>query len=167
MGKPHPGSPYFAEVGDALRENYLRYSFTKGTAQEVAFLLDVLRLKRGERVLDVGCGPGRHAIALAQAGLQVTGVDVSAGFLDVARGRAAEVDVAVSFFQTSRVHAGCSEASLEVSSAIPAPDMARPRTAAARSATRPVAKRVGRNDSDSVATMRTPATTLARLNRMS
>ena len=76
----HPGEPYFAAVADRLGEAYLRYNFTKGTSQEVAFLIETLRLPPGARILDVGCGPGRHAVALAQAGLSVTGVDVSARF---------------------------------------------------------------------------------------
>ena len=98
-GPAHPGTPYFAEVGDYLGEAYLRYSFTKGTEQETAFLVDVLDLKEGERVLDVGCGPGRHAVALAQEGLAVTGVDVSRRFLDLAAGRARAVSVSASFFE--------------------------------------------------------------------
>ncbi len=81
----HPGAPYFSSVGDRLGRNYLRYSFTKGSKQEVAFLLELLELPPGGRILDVGCGPGRHAIPLAQAGLAVTGVDVSKRFLEIAR----------------------------------------------------------------------------------
>ena len=62
-------------------EAYLRYSFTKGTEQEVAFLVSVLGLRAGMRVLDVGCGPGRHAHALASAGIDVVGIDISHAFL--------------------------------------------------------------------------------------
>ncbi|MCP5029182.1 MAG: class I SAM-dependent methyltransferase [Actinomycetia bacterium] len=67
---------------------YLRYSFTKGTAQEVGFLIDVLGLDETTRVLDVGCGPGRHANALAARGIEVVGVDISERFLEVARSAA-------------------------------------------------------------------------------
>lgn len=35
-------------------------------------------------MLDVGCGPGRHAYALAEAGLEVVGVDISQRFVDLA-----------------------------------------------------------------------------------
>ena len=97
--KPHPREPYFEAVGDLLGEAYLRYSFTKGTAQEVAFLLELLGLPRGGRVLDVGCGPGRHAVALARAGLAVTGVDVSRRFLDLAAEAARAAGVGAAFFQ--------------------------------------------------------------------
>ena len=97
--KPHPREPYFEAVGDLLGEAYLRYSFTKGTAQEVAFLLDLLQLPAGARVLDVGCGPGRHAVPLAEAGLAVTGVDVSRRFLDIAATKARAAGVGAAFFQ--------------------------------------------------------------------
>lgn len=96
---PHPGTPWFAPVGDELGEAYLRYSFTKGTRQEVEFLLGLLRLQRGARVLDVGCGAGRHAVELARAGLAVTGVDVSRRLLDVAAERARAAGVGASFFE--------------------------------------------------------------------
>jgi SAM-dependent methyltransferase len=36
------------------------------------------------RVLDVGCGPGRHAHALAERGMLVHGVDISARFVELA-----------------------------------------------------------------------------------
>lgn len=81
----HPGHPYFTAIAERLGTAYLRYSFTKGTEQEVAFLLELMDLAPGARVLDVGCGPGRHAIPLARSGLAVTGVDVSARFLEIAR----------------------------------------------------------------------------------
>lgn len=67
-----------------MGETYLRYSFTKGTEQEVEFLVEALGLETGSRVLDVGCGPGRHALALARRGIRVHGIDISTAFIDVA-----------------------------------------------------------------------------------
>jgi SAM-dependent methyltransferase len=98
-GPEHPGGPYFRDVAERLGEAYLRYSFTKGTQQEVAFLIDALALKPGQRLLDVGCGPGRHSVALAQAGLAVTGIDISARFLQVAADAARAAGVGAAFFE--------------------------------------------------------------------
>jgi ubiquinone/menaquinone biosynthesis C-methylase UbiE len=74
----------FEALADHARQAYLRYSFTRGTEQEVAFLVDTLQLGPGMRVLDVGCGPGRHAHALARQGVEVVGVDIASAFLAAA-----------------------------------------------------------------------------------
>lgn len=76
---------YYREIGDFLRENYLEYGFTKGTVQEVDFLLEVINLPPGARVLDVGCGAGRHSLELARRGYRPFGVDISPGLIEVAR----------------------------------------------------------------------------------
>ncbi|HQZ33112.1 MAG TPA: class I SAM-dependent methyltransferase [Ilumatobacteraceae bacterium] len=78
------GSHWFEPIADHLGSAYLRYSFTKGTRQEVDFLTDALRLQPGQRVLDVGCGPGRHAYELARRGLVVHGIDISDRFIELA-----------------------------------------------------------------------------------
>jgi ubiquinone/menaquinone biosynthesis C-methylase UbiE len=41
-----------------------------------------------QRILDLGCGTGRHAILLAERGLDVTGVDQSKPMLELAQQRA-------------------------------------------------------------------------------
>jgi len=75
---------WFEPVAEHLGAAYLRYSFTKGTEQEVGFLLDALGLSPGQRLLDVGCGPGRHSYAFARTGLEVVGVDIIQRFVDIA-----------------------------------------------------------------------------------
>jgi SAM-dependent methyltransferase len=75
---------WFEPMADHLGEAYLRYSFTKGTEQEVDFLVDALGLQPGMRVLDVGCGPGRHTNELARRGIEAHGIDISQRFVDVA-----------------------------------------------------------------------------------
>lgn len=74
----------FEAVAAHAGSAYLRYSFTRGTAQEVRFLIDALELRPGDRVLDVGCGPGRHSRALRESGIDVVGLDISLDFLRAA-----------------------------------------------------------------------------------
>jgi SAM-dependent methyltransferase len=86
---PPPAGPWFNELAAFVGPAYLKNAFTKGTVQEIDFLVDALALARGMRVLDAGCGPGRHALELARRGFDVVGVDTSPEFLALAR---AEVD---------------------------------------------------------------------------
>ena len=76
---------WFEPLADHLGSAYLRYSFTKGTANEVDAVVRWLALSPGDRVLDVGCGPGRHAHELARRGITVHGVDISERFVSLAR----------------------------------------------------------------------------------
>jgi SAM-dependent methyltransferase len=75
---------WFEPLADYLGAAYLRYSFTKGTRQEVAAVVDALGLRPGDRVLDVGCGPGRHSHELARLGIVVHGIDIAQRFVDLA-----------------------------------------------------------------------------------
>jgi SAM-dependent methyltransferase len=51
----------------------------------------------GTRVLDMPCGPGRHAVSLAEAGCEVVGVDLMPRHIDMARARAEARGVDVDF----------------------------------------------------------------------
>lgn len=86
---PAPEGAWFNPLAEFLGPAYLRNAFTKGTDQEVGFLVDALGLAPGARVLDVGCGPGRHALALARRGIEVVGIDLSPDFVELARAAAA------------------------------------------------------------------------------
>jgi len=86
---PAPSGPWFNPVAEFLGPAYLRNAFTKGTEQEIDFVVGALGLAPGQRVLDVGCGPGRHGLALARRGIEVEGVDLSPEFVALAGAAAA------------------------------------------------------------------------------
>lgn len=81
----------FSELFDA--EEYLYFMEDslrlENTVAQLQFIEQRLDLRAGSSVLDLGCGHGRHAIALAQRGCTVTGIDLSESFLEVARRQAA------------------------------------------------------------------------------
>jgi SAM-dependent methyltransferase len=51
---------------------------------------DLLERVAAPRVLDLGCGPARNALPLAELGCRVVGVDLSKPMVEAARGRARE-----------------------------------------------------------------------------
>ena len=92
MGRGEVGESghWFEALASHMGPAYLRYSFTKGTEQEVDFLVSELGLSPGMRVLDLGCGPGRHSLALAARGVRVHGVDISETFVGIAAASAVQ-----------------------------------------------------------------------------
>ncbi|HUU44401.1 MAG TPA: methyltransferase domain-containing protein [Acidobacteriota bacterium] len=81
-------------------EQYDSEPFTQATEREVAFLIEQLKLPKGASILDVGCGTGRHSVALAQHGFAVTGIDLSDEMLEKARARATASKTHVTFLQS-------------------------------------------------------------------
>lgn len=71
--------------------------FTQGTVGEVDFVERELGNDRSKRLLDIGCGTGRHAVELAKRGYSVVGFDLSEGQLRLAREKAAAIGVAVEY----------------------------------------------------------------------
>lgn len=71
------------------------------TAAELApaaeYVVSLAKLKPGERVLDLATGTGNAALLAADSGAIVTGIDASQRLIDVARQRAAQATVSVSF----------------------------------------------------------------------
>jgi len=73
-------------------EDYLYFyqdTLTKErTEKEIAFLVRELKLDRPKKILDLACGYGRHSNRLAQLGHQMVGVDLTPGFLKIAKAEA-------------------------------------------------------------------------------
>jgi 2-polyprenyl-3-methyl-5-hydroxy-6-metoxy-1,4-benzoquinol methylase len=80
-------------------DHYDEEPFTQATQSEVEFLVQEFALPKGASILDMGCGTGRHSVALAQNGFAVTGVDLSEHMLEKARTRAAAANMDVTFLQ--------------------------------------------------------------------
>lgn len=85
-------------------EDYLRlyspFLPPQKTAREVKDIINLLNLPDGSAILDLCCGYGRHAVPLAMQGYQVTGLDLSAVFLQQAQLAAKEESVEVRWVQS-------------------------------------------------------------------
>ena len=84
---------------DFFRSDYLNvygHMFTQERAEkESAFVARALDLQPNASVLDLCCGQGRHSVQLAKRRFRVTGLDLNAEYLELARKAAESGKVAI------------------------------------------------------------------------
>ena len=90
-------SQWYEELFRNSAESYEKEDFTAGTIGEVDFLEQEAAFDKDIKILDIGCGTGRHAIELALRGYHVTGIDLSQSMLDRAKHKADLAKVQVDF----------------------------------------------------------------------
>jgi ubiquinone/menaquinone biosynthesis C-methylase UbiE len=90
MGAPDWTREYF-ERGYGQRWRLLPPS--DQVRREAAALWNLLQLSPTSRVIDIGCGHGRHALALAERGAEVVGLDFAVALLNRARQLAEELRI--------------------------------------------------------------------------
>jgi len=90
---------WYEELFENYAATYDRETFTQGTIGEVDFIEQEISFDKTKRILDLGCGTGRHAIELAKRGYEVIGVDLSVSQLKRAKEKAEKAGVKVDFFQ--------------------------------------------------------------------
>lgn len=62
-------------------KKYDKESFAQGTAGECDFMEKEIFYDKSLRIIDIGCGTGRHSIELSSRGYAVTGIDLSESLL--------------------------------------------------------------------------------------
>lgn len=97
---PSPAGAWYEDWFD--RDEY-ELVYNQRDLAEAAEAIDLLERAaapaEGAKILDVGCGRGRHARTLARRGYRVTGIDLSARAIETARRRAAEEGLEATFAQ--------------------------------------------------------------------
>ena len=74
-----------------------RWPSRERSSSEVDAVERLVGLVPPARILDVGCGNGRHALEFARRGYQVTGIDIASTYLDEARATASKQMLSVHF----------------------------------------------------------------------
>lgn len=90
---------WYQELFENYAMMYDRESFTQGTIGECDFIEEEISHGKATRILDIGCGTGRHAIELTQRGYNVTGVDLSASQLKRAKEKAEALNLKTKFLR--------------------------------------------------------------------
>ncbi|MFA9376042.1 MAG: class I SAM-dependent methyltransferase [Lachnotalea sp.] len=72
-------------------------SWVEDTENQVDFIIKTLDLTGKERILDLACGFGRHALSFSRKGYHVTGVDITKDYIEDATNTAKEESLNVEF----------------------------------------------------------------------
>ena len=92
-------SRWYKELFTNYADKYEDESFTQGTMGEVDFIEKEINWNKNCKILDVGCGTGRHVIELTKRGYSVTGIDLSENMLKKARKNACNAGFEIDFRQ--------------------------------------------------------------------
>jgi len=88
---------------ETLFENYgKKYDneiFTQGTIGECDFIEKEINHNKNIKILDVGCGTGRHSIELSKRGYSVTGIDLSDTLIERAKEKAGKLNLKIEFIK--------------------------------------------------------------------
>ena len=86
---------------ESLFENYAhkydKECFVQGTVGECDFIEQEINCDKSSKIVDIGCGTGRHAIELTKRGYNVIGVDLSEDQIKRAKEKAQETGVTIDF----------------------------------------------------------------------
>lgn len=90
---------WYEELFENYGQQYDAESFVGGTLGECDFVEREINYNKALKILDVGCGTGRHAIELAKRGYGVTGIDLSQSLIDKANEKATKNGLAINFIK--------------------------------------------------------------------
>ena len=88
---------WYEELFENYGKAYDNECFTQGTIGECDFVEKEIGYDRSLRILDIGCGTGRHTIELTKRGYNVVGVDLSDSQLERAREKASMDNLQIQF----------------------------------------------------------------------
>jgi 2-polyprenyl-3-methyl-5-hydroxy-6-metoxy-1,4-benzoquinol methylase len=90
---------WYESLFEGYGQTYDSENFTQGTTGESDFIERELNYNKSLKILDVGCGTGRHTIELTRRGYKITGIDLSESMLQTARNKAKAGNLDIEFLQ--------------------------------------------------------------------
>lgn len=88
---------WYESLFEDYGQKYDNECFTQGTIGECDFIEQELGFNKHLKIIDIGCGTGRHAIELSKRGYTVTGIDLSESMLGKAREKASQIGLQIDF----------------------------------------------------------------------
>ena len=88
---------WYEELFVNYGKKYDNESFAQGTVGECDFIEKEIGYNKATKILDIGCGTGRHSIELARRGYIVVGIDLSESLLKRAKEKASEQKLQIVF----------------------------------------------------------------------
>jgi len=88
---------WYEELYENYAHKYDNECFVQGTVGECDFIEQEIKQDKSLKIIDIGCGTGRHTIELTKRGYNVTGVDLSENQIKRAREKAQEAGVTIDF----------------------------------------------------------------------
>jgi 2-polyprenyl-3-methyl-5-hydroxy-6-metoxy-1,4-benzoquinol methylase len=88
---------WYEELFENYATTYDKEKFTKGTIGECDFIENEINYDKTTKILDIGCGTGRHSIELAKRGYTVAGIDLSESQLYRAKQKASALSLKIDF----------------------------------------------------------------------
>lgn len=90
---------WYETLFENYNQQYDRECFTQGTMGECDFIEKELNFNKELKIIDIGCGTGRHSIELAKRGYTVCGIDLSENLLERAREKAKQNGLHIDFLK--------------------------------------------------------------------
>ncbi len=88
---------WYEKMFENYGEKYNNEVYTQGTIGECDFIEKEINFNKSLKIIDIGCGTGRHSIELTRRGYKVTGIDLSNSMLNAAREKAKAQNLKIDF----------------------------------------------------------------------
>jgi len=88
---------WYESLFENYGEKYDNENFTQGTIGECDFIEKEIDFNKLLKIIDIGCGTGRHSIELTKRGYKVTGIDLSESLLKRAKEKAKAQNLQIDF----------------------------------------------------------------------